>query len=223
MLTMSTSKKPHALKTGYHHGNLLDELKKNAIDIIANQGISKINLRDLAIKCGVSATSVYRHYKNKEHLLAVIAEDGFSKLHQSMLAAQEPNKFQKIGIAYIHFALQHQVHFQLMFGPFLEKKNYPTLLHASTEAYQVLRIQIEQGIAQGVMVGDVDSLTRTAWATVHGTAVLLLDNQFVTNNHNDVIDCDRIASEVTMILGKGLYDHNYIENTEKNIIATTND
>lgn len=54
------------------------------------------------------------------------------------------------------------------------------------------------------MVGDVDSLTRTAWATVHGTAVLLLNNQFVTNN-NDVIDCDQIANEVTMILGRGLY------------------
>ncbi|MBA3535478.1 MAG: TetR/AcrR family transcriptional regulator [Tatlockia sp.] len=210
---MSTSKKPPATGMSYHHGNLLDELKKRAIEIIATQGISKINLRDLSTKCGVSATSVYRHYKNKEHLLAVIAEDGFKLLHQIMLATEDPNKFQKIGIAYIHFALQHQVHFQLMFGPFLEKKNYPALLDASTEAYQVLRIQIEQGIAQGIMVGDVDSLTRTAWATVHGTAVLLLDNQFVTNN-NDLVDCDQIASEVTTILGKGLYTHQFLENIE---------
>ncbi|MBA2711304.1 MAG: TetR/AcrR family transcriptional regulator [Tatlockia sp.] len=210
---MSTSNKSLTTKSTYHHGNLLDELKKNAIGIIATQGLSKINLRDLAIKSGVSATSVYRHYKNKEHLLAVIAEEGFTKLHQTMLATQEPNKFQKIGIAYIHFALQHRVHFQLMFGPFLEKKNYPALLNASTEAYQVLRIQIEQGIDQGVMIGDVDSLTRTAWATVHGTAVLLLDNQFVTNN-NEVLDCEQIATEVTRILGKGLYTHHYMENTE---------
>lgn len=63
------------------------------------------------------------------------------------------------------------------------------------------------------MIGDVDSLTQTAWATVHGTAVLLPDDQFVTNN-NDVIDCDQIATEVTMILGKGLYTHHYLENTE---------
>lgn len=217
MLTMSTSKKSLTTKSSYHHGNLLDELKKSAIDIIATQGLSKINLRDLAIQCGVSATSVYRHYKNKEHLLAVIAEEGFKKLHQTMSATKEPNKFQKMGIAYIHFALHHQVHFQLMFGPFLEKKNYPTLLKASTEAYQLLRMQIEQGVAQGVMVGDVDSLTRTAWATVHGTAVLLLDNQFLTNK-DDVVDCDKIATEVTMTLGKGLYAHHILENNESCVI-----
>jgi len=104
MLTISTSNKPLAIKSDYHDGNLSNELKKTAINIIATQGISKINLRDLAIKCGVSAT-VYRHYKNKEHLLAVIAEEGFTKLHQTMLATQESNKLQKIGIAYIHFAL----------------------------------------------------------------------------------------------------------------------
>jgi AcrR family transcriptional regulator len=211
---MSTSKNSLARKSGYHHGNLLDELKKSTIDMIAKQGISKINLRDLAVKCGVSATSVYRHYKSKEHLLAVIAEEGFIKLHEAMLAAEHPNKFQKIGIAYIRFALQNPVHFQLMFGPLLEKNNYPALLSASTEAYQVLRIQVEQGIAQGIMMGDVDSLTRTAWATVHGTAVLLLDNQFVTDKN--MIDCDKIAIEVTTILGKGLYTHQHVENTEKN-------
>ena len=201
---MSTSQKQHlATKSGYHHGNLLEELKKSTIDMIATHGITKINLRDLAIKCGVSATSVYRHYKSKEHLLAVIAEDGFIKLHQAMLMAEQPNKFQKTGIAYIHFALQHPVHFQLMFGPLLDKKKHPALLNASTKAYQVLYTQVEQEIVQGVMVGDVDSLTRTAWATVHGTAVLLLDNQFVIDK--SMIDYDKIAIEVTTILGRGLY------------------
>lgn len=200
---MSTLKKSNT-KLGYHHGNLLEALKNNAMDMIKTHDLSKFNLRDLAIKCGVSATSVYRHYKSKEHLLSVIAQEGFIKLHQLMLAAQEPNKFQKIGVAYIQFALQNPVHFQLMFGPYLEKKNYPELLSVSSQAYQVLRVQIEQGIAEGIMVGDIDSLTRTAWATVHGTAVLLLDNQFVLNS-NDVIDYNQVANEVTMVLGRGLY------------------
>lgn len=210
---VSTSKKPLATKSGYHHGNLLNELKRCIVDMIAKQGISKISLRDLAVKCGVSATSLYRHYKSKEHMLAVIAEDGFIKLHEAMLMADHPNKFQKIGIAYIRFALQHPVHFQLMFGPHIEKNNYPALLNARTMAFQVLRIQVEQSISQGVMVGDADSLTRAAWATFHGTAVLLLDNQFVIDK--TVIDYDKIAIEVTTVLGRGLYAHQQSENTEK--------
>lgn len=201
---MSTSKKTIIPKSSYHHGNLFDELKKSAIEMLKTQGIARINLRDLATQCCVSATSVYRHYKSKEHLLAVIAQDGFVTLHKAMLEASEPNKLQNMGIAYIHFALENPVYFQLMFGPFLEKKKYPALFNASNEAFHLLRTQVEQSILQGIMIGNVDSLARIAWATVHGTAVLLLDNQFNFNNNNQ-LDSNQIAIEVTTALCQGIY------------------
>lgn len=201
---MSTSKKVSSIKSGYHHGNLISDLKNHAIKMIKTKGVNQLNLRDLAAKCGVSATAVYRHYESKQHLLAAIAQEGFIQLQQAMSEAKEPHKLQMIGVAYIHFALQHPVEFQLMFGAFLEKEKYPSLYLASQEAYQILRTQVAKGVEEGLMVGDIDSLTRAAWATVHGTAMLLLDNQFVIER-NQVIDSNQIALEITTVLGQGLF------------------
>jgi AcrR family transcriptional regulator len=204
MLTMSTSKKRPSLKSGYHHGNLLADLKMHAIKLIETNGVNHLSLRDLAAKCGASATAVYRHYENKEHLLAAIAQEGFNELQQAMLKANHPNKLQEIGIAYINFALQHPVKFKLMFGTFLEKHKYPALHDASNKAYQILRSQVEEGFRQGLMIGDIDSSTRTAWAAVHGAAMLLLDGQFAIQK-NEIIDSNKIAIEITTVLGRGLF------------------
>ena len=73
-LTMST----------YHHGNLKSALKECAITLIENKSLHHLSLRQLGSLCGVSATSVYSHYKSKEFLLAAIAEDGFVQLYKTM-------------------------------------------------------------------------------------------------------------------------------------------
>jgi hypothetical protein len=121
-----------------------------------------------------------------------------------MLKAKDPNRLQNTGIAYIHFALNNPVKFQLMFSGFIDKNKYPLLHKASVDAYQVLRKQVVQGVQQGLMVGDIDSLTRTAWATVHGTAMLLLDNQFFIDKKSSINSSD-IAIDITKVLGQGLY------------------
>ena len=201
---MSTSKKLFLVK--YHHGNLGNDLKKYAINIIKDKDVTQLNLRDLAAKCGVSPTAVYRHYNNKEHLLVAIAEDGFNELQKAMLEVKDPDKLQKIGIVYIHFALQHPVEFQLMFGSILTnaKNKYPSLVAARNEAYQILYAQVEDDIQKKLIVGDTNSLARAAWAAVHGTAMLLLDDQFIIQK-NEIIDSSQIALEITTILGKGIF------------------
>ncbi len=201
---MSTLKKSLSSKSIYHHGNLVYDLKKYAIKMIRSKGVKQLSLRQLATKCGVSATAVYRHYESKEHLLAAIALDGFYELQKAMLESIEPYKLKKIGVAYINFALQNPVKFQLMFGALLKKENHPTLYEESQKAYYILRDEVVENIKQGYMADNIDSLTRTAWATVHGTAMLLLDNQFVIQK-NEVIDSNQIILEITRVLGQGLF------------------
>ena len=64
-----------------------------------------------------------------------------------------------------------------------------------------------------MMRGDIDSLTRTAWATVHGTALLLLENQFPKVNSE--LNHSKIALEITSIVGRGLSRISGIEQVEK--------
>ena len=106
MCTLSTLKRKKSSSASYHHGDLSNALKKNALKIIKQKGIGGLNLRDLAEQCHVSATAAYRHYKSKDHLLAVLAEEGFEELQQAMLSTENKNKIKGMGVAYIYFALQ---------------------------------------------------------------------------------------------------------------------
>lgn len=198
---MSTLKrKKISASPSYHHGDLGNALKKNALKIIKQKGIAGLNLRDLAGKCSVSAAAVYRHYQSKDHLLAALAEEGFEELQRVMSVANNPNKIQNMGIAYIHFAQQHSVYFQLMFNSFIDKSKFPSLLKANQNAIQVLRNEVENRIKQGLMQGKAESLTYTAWALVHGIAMLLLDKQL----HSEKMDINQLALEMTVIAGRGL-------------------
>jgi len=200
---MSTLKVKPSAKTSYHHGNLTIELKKQTLKIIKAKGVSNLSLRGLATQCGVSATAVYRHYKSKDHLLADIALDGFLELQKVMLKTEEPNKFQKAGIAYVQHALLNPVKFNLMFSGIIKKNEHPALHKASIDAYQILRNHVESGTELGYMIGDVDTLTRAAWATVHGTATLLIENQF-SSKKQDIKEGSKIALEITDVLKQGL-------------------
>ncbi len=206
MLTMSTLSKPVSVKESYHQVNLAETLKKNALKLIKKAGIAQFNLRELAKACDVSATAVYRHYKNKEHLLSILAEDGFSRLRimLSDAALSETNSLQCTGMAYITFAVKNEIYFRLMFGSYIDIRKFSALLKANQACYQILHALILRGVEQGLMTGSADSMARTAWATVHGAALLLLDKQFICNEKIET-NAEKIGLEVTEVLGRGLF------------------
>src|SRR5271165_6569784 len=87
---------PMKTKTGkpagrdYHHGNLKNVLIEAAIAQIATHGARALSLRELSRAIGVSHASTYRHFPNKESVLATIAEQGFDELTSVMEAAARP-------------------------------------------------------------------------------------------------------------------------------------
>lgn len=203
---MSTSKSTIKVKkkrasSTYHHENLASTLKKEALLLIKKKGIDGLNLRTLAQRCGVSPTAVYRHYKNKKDLLRAIIEDGLSDLHAAMSAATDPSRLKNMGIAYIRFAMKNPLHFRLMMDSGI-KDQFPSMLEKFNQTFAIVQSEIENCLKQGTMKGNCNSLTYTAWATVHGTAILLLDNKlsFIKNT----ADIEKIAIEITTIVGRGL-------------------
>lgn len=203
MLSVSTSKKKKFIRSSsYHHGDLANSLKESALLIIKKNGLANLSLRTLADKCGVSATAVYRHYKSKHHLLAMIAEEGLNELQQNMLNTQDPKRLQKMGMAYIGFALQDPLRFRLTLDTSIDKKKFPSLLIKHQQTYQIVKSEIEKCVQNGVMKGDIDNLTCTAWATVHGTALLLLEDHFPKGRGEQ--NGTQLAFEITSIVARGL-------------------
>jgi len=107
----------------YHHGNLRSALIGTALNALEQDGPAALSLRALARSVGVSATAVYRHFANKDDLLAAIATEGFEGLSAEMTArlAQEPDadtlrRLVILGEGYVNYAVAHPAHYRLMFG-----------------------------------------------------------------------------------------------------------
>ena len=64
----------------YHHGDLKGELMRQALKILDKKGVEGLTLREVARAAKVSHTAPYRHFKDKEDILAAIAEVGYTNL-----------------------------------------------------------------------------------------------------------------------------------------------
>jgi AcrR family transcriptional regulator len=164
---MSTSRRR---KGAYHHGDLRPALLRAAADVLEKQGLDALTLRDLASRAGVSHNAPYRHFKDRDALLAALAEDGFRALGKAL----EGKSGNPMGEAYVRFALAHPARFRLMFGGGLRLSDHPGLRAASGGAYDALL----QALRARQDLPDPEIAAAAAWSLVHGLANLLLDGHF---------------------------------------------
>jgi AcrR family transcriptional regulator len=166
-------------KTEYHHGRLRQALIETAVKTIAQHGIDALSLRELAARAGVSPGAPYHHFRNRNELLASIAEEGFTRLEAQMTAAREaaPDsasaRLEAIGLAYVAFAVSSLGYFRVMFHGDSTSSG-PT--EAGLRTFHILRDAVVacQGAGQAPQ-GDATGLVLVAWSTVHGFATLWVD------------------------------------------------
>ncbi|MGB8699129.1 MAG: TetR/AcrR family transcriptional regulator [Thermosynechococcaceae cyanobacterium] len=174
-----------AAKTSYHHGDLRQSLIDAAIALISEEGISDLSLRQVARRVGVSHNAPYRHFEDKEALLAAVAEQGFQSLRAAMEIARQgipldaSQRLEAIGIAYVKFALAQPFHYRLMFGDYrCNLSKYSALAEAAQQSFMVLVNTIREGQAAGIFrSADPVNMARVAWSLVHGQSMLALDNK----------------------------------------------
>lgn len=166
---MSTSARP------YHHGDLAQALIVVTRTLLEEGGPAAVSLREAARRVGVSPTATYRHFKDKDALLAATAADGFAEFGRRLAdaAAESPDPLAAMGLAYVRFALEQRGLFRLMFGPqLMRRSSYPALEQAASAAFARLRAGVEGQAATG---RDPRQAAISAWALVHGLAHLFLD------------------------------------------------
>ena len=98
---MSTSS-----RRSYHHGALRAELVRVAGDILDLSGPASLTLREAARRAGVSHSAPYRHFADRDALLAEVVAQGFSQLGAALREAA-PVGGAEVARAYLHFALAH--------------------------------------------------------------------------------------------------------------------
>ena len=193
--------------SNYHHGDLKQALIKEANHVLSQGEIEKLSLRQLAKACNVSATAVYRHFDNKQSLLTQLAANGFDAFTEYMKNDLQPDdspvtQLQKIGTAYVNFALKNPHLFRLLFSSLLTSQHQSESLEKSgRKNHDLLTRIITNGIKQNVFSGDPETLSLAAWSMVHGLATLLVDNALEAGQETHT---DSIIKAVTGFLYSGI-------------------
>src|SRR5271165_218770 len=114
-----------AAKRPYHHGNLKSVLLDAAVALIAEVGPAAFTLREVARRAGISHNAPYRHFREKDELLAAVATEGFERLAEALenpesgTRARNPgpalHRLHSAGRAYVQFALHSPEHLLVMF------------------------------------------------------------------------------------------------------------
>jgi AcrR family transcriptional regulator len=178
-------RRPIAKRAGsFHHGDLRWALVRGAMLLLEREGPPGVGLRAAARLAGVSQTAPYRHFADKDAMLAAVAEQGFRELGDRMAAAARENADPRtallaIGETYVQLASERPHLFRLMFGPEVaDKDRCPNVKEAGLRAYQVLLDAISAAQRAGVLCkGDPTRLALAHWSCVHGLASLIVDGR----------------------------------------------
>ena len=170
----------------YHHGNLKEALISASLEILSEQGIEGLSLRNVAKKIDVSHTASYNHFPDKQALLAAISTAGHQQLHQLLLDTFEKTKhssshiISEIAWAYLQFALDNPAIFKLMFsGALEEERDHPEYVEISQKSIALFEDMIVFSQIKGQLSeGKVEIIAIKLWSLVHGFTYLMLENQF---------------------------------------------
>ena len=168
----------------YHHGDLRRALLNEALRTIQAEGVEHLTLRTAGERLGVSRTALYRHFTDKQALLAAVGTEGFRMLRETLAKAWESHGrgaggFDAMGDAYVRFAIDHPSHYRVMFGRFLESAaKDEDFSSEATAAFEVL-VDAIRNQQEACLVRRDDPLLRArfVWAVVHGIAMLAIDGQ----------------------------------------------
>jgi len=163
----------------YHHGNLREALLESALQLIAEVGPAGFTLRELARRTGVSHNAPYRHFRDRDEVMAKVTVQGFKELTQAMLRGSQSgagaiDRLKRAGLAYISFALQRPEHFTVMFdAPTRVRTDYADAAEASEEAFNTLLSFVKSCQDERQLPsGNTHEFAMLAWSMVHGVAKL---------------------------------------------------
>ncbi len=195
-------------KRPYHHGNLKPALLRAATELIAEVGPVAFTLREAARRAGISHNAPYRHFQDKDALIAAVATEGFRRLAAALARAGTENRtgsatdsggtvakertalrrFQASGVAYVRFALRSPEHLLVMFDWPLPANRCPALAAAAERAFSALLALVQEAQREGSLpAGDPLPLARIAWSLVHGVAKLAIGKRLALKSEAELL------------------------------------
>ena len=163
--------------------NLREEILEVARALFIKEGFENVSIRKIADKVEYAPGTIYLYFRDKSDILRTICDETFGKLHQRLSAivrdtAPPLEKLRRAGRVYIDFALEHPSQYVLVFMTRWQKEKVDTAPGAKdvgSLCFQDLCQIVQQCMDENLMRGsDVQEMSQTVWAAVHGVASLLI-------------------------------------------------
>ena len=178
---MTWSRHRHGMgRRSYHHGDLREALVKAALELIAEKGPAGFTFAEAARSAGVSSAAPYRHFRDRESLLADVARRGFERFAADLEQAWNDGlpdpltAFENVGKAYLAFARREPAYYAAMFEAGLPQEGDPAMAAAGERAFAVLH-RASEALAQRLPKATrppAMMMSLQVWALSHGIASL---------------------------------------------------
>lgn len=163
--------------------------------MIRTEGVGGMTLRAIGERLGVSRTALYRHFADKQALLAAVGQEGFRMLRLATQEAWDREGGGFAGLAameaaYVHLAVTYPSHYRVIFGGVVDPNAIDADFQAEAAgAFDVLVRALVSLQAQGLISRDDPRLmAQFVWARVHGTAMLAIDGYLPDDPEGDLLN-----------------------------------
>lgn len=173
-----------ASRDGYHHGDLRNAFLRAALALVEARGVNGFSMREAARELGVSPSAAYRHFADKDALLAALAEDGDARMAAAMRSAGREARKGLTGVAaviaelwayggaIIEFAVAHPAYLPVMSACKAGAGGPNRAVGAAVLALTAFDELIEMGAMRRE---DRDRALLATWAGVFGLSWLILE------------------------------------------------
>lgn len=161
------------------------ELKEACIqaarEVIAEQGVEGLSMRDVARKLDISHQAPYRHFPSRDHLLAEIMRrcfEDFARFLDEKSKANTADELKGMGEAYMAYASLKPLEYRLMFGtPWPEPAAHPEMVRHAVYAFDVLRKNLLKKHSKNTNAKKRAELEAMfIWSALHGLATIEQSN-----------------------------------------------
>ena len=166
---------PGAKYTRYQRSDLRGAFLEGARIMLRERGGDKFSLNELARQLGVSPAAAYRHFANKDALLAAVCSEGYREFLAALLrpfpaSIDAGQRVIELGIRYVQFSIDNGDIFSMMFGSHpLDSET------VGTDTFVPLLDAVVEAQKTGHLApGDAREAAGAIWITLHGMAVLSL-------------------------------------------------
>lgn len=194
----------------YHHGDLAQELRLVAADLIAERGAGGFSLREVARRAGVSHAAPTHHFGDATGLLTAVAIDALRHLHAAVTNAAEGiddprRRLVAMGRAYVEASAAHPGHCAVAFRHDLVNETDPSYLGAADAAHGVFFATVAEIAETTAEPLDVGTATSLGWATMQGLVELYSNMEEIGERHGQGSPppIGTVAEQLAEIIVKG--------------------